>query len=68
MKTFTVSIDNNLDRTLDDLRMKLGKTSRADVFRTAIGLLEVAQDAKARGFKLAVADVEDNIRKEIVWL
>lgn len=67
VKTFTVSIDPNLDRILDELRSKLGKTSRADVFRTAINLLDVAEQAKAKGLKLAITDPEDNVRKEIVW-
>ncbi len=39
-KTFTVGIDENLDRTIDELKEKFGKTSRADVFRMGIALLK----------------------------
>jgi metal-responsive CopG/Arc/MetJ family transcriptional regulator len=45
-KTFTVGIDENLDRTIDELKEKFGKTSRADVFRMGIALLKVAAEAK----------------------
>lgn len=66
MKTFTVSIDARLDRALDDLRESLGKTSRADVFRLAVTLLKLADEARQKGQKLAIADQEDKVLKEIL--
>lgn len=65
-KTFTVGIDENLDRTIDELKEKFGKTSRADVFRMGIALLKVAAEAKERGLKLTVSDQDDVVKKEIV--
>jgi hypothetical protein len=65
-KTFTVGIDENLDRTIDELKEKFGKTSRADVFRMGIALLKVAADARDRDLKLTVSDQNDVVRKEIV--
>jgi metal-responsive CopG/Arc/MetJ family transcriptional regulator len=65
-KTFTVGIDETLDRTLDELKEKFGKTSRADVFRMGIALLKVAADARDRQLKLTVSDQNDVVRKEIV--
>jgi len=65
-KTFTVSIDARLDRALDELRASLGKSSRADVFRLAITLLKVADEARQRGQKLVIADQEDRVLKEIL--
>jgi hypothetical protein len=65
-KTFTVGIDENLDRTINDLKEKLGKTSRADVVRMGIALLKVAADARERQLKLTVSDADDVVRKEIV--
>jgi metal-responsive CopG/Arc/MetJ family transcriptional regulator len=65
-KTFTVSIDARLDRALDDLRASLGKSSRADVFRLAITLLKLADEARQRGQKLVIADQDDRVIKEIL--
>src|SRR5262245_37898371 len=65
-KTFTVSIDARLDKALDELRESLGKSSRADVFRLAITLLKVADEARQRGQKLVIADQEDRVIKEIL--
>jgi hypothetical protein len=65
-KTFTVGIDERLDRTIDELKDRFGKTSRADVFRMGIALLKVAADAKEQGLKLTVSDENDVVKKEIV--
>lgn len=66
MKTFTVTIDDKLDGVLDSLKEGLGKTSRAEVFRLAIALLKVAEDAKTKGRKIAIATQDDRVEKEIV--
>jgi metal-responsive CopG/Arc/MetJ family transcriptional regulator len=65
-KTFTVGIDEALDRTIDELKEKFGKTSRADVFRMGIALLKVAADARDKQLKLTVSDENDVVKKEIV--
>lgn len=65
-KTFTVGIDESLDKTIDELKEKFGKTSRADVFRMGIALLKVAADAREQDMKLTVSDKHDVVRKEIV--
>lgn len=65
-KTFTVGIDETLDRTIDELKEKFGKTSRADVFRMGIALLKVAAEARERDLKLTISDQNDVVRKEIV--
>jgi hypothetical protein len=65
-KTFTVGIDETLDRTIDDLKEKFGKTSRAEVFRMGIALLKVAAEARERELKLTISDQNDVVRKEIV--
>ena len=65
-KTFTVSIDARLDEALDQLRASLGKSSRADVFRLAVTLLKLADEARQRGQKLVIADHDDRVIKEIL--
>ena len=66
MKTFTVSIDERLDRALDELKISLGKTSRAEVFRLAVTLLKVADEARQEGLRLAIADKQGRVQREIL--
>jgi metal-responsive CopG/Arc/MetJ family transcriptional regulator len=66
MKTFTVSIDERLDRALDELKESMGKTSRAEVFRLAVTLLKIADEARQEGLKLAISDKEGKVRREIL--
>lgn len=66
MKTFTVSIDERLDRALDELKESMGKTSRAEVFRLAITLLKIADEARQEGLKLAIADKQGKVHREIL--
>lgn len=67
MKTnFTVVIDEKMDQTLENLKRAFGKTSKADVFRMGIALLHIANDAMERGHKLAIANQEDKVVKEIL--
>lgn len=65
MKTFTVNIDDKLDNVLDELKASMGQTSRAEVFRLAVTLLKLAEEANRQGLKLAIAD-DEKVRKEIL--
>lgn len=65
-KTFTVTIDEKMDRTLDDLKGSFGKSSKAEVFRLAVALLKVAADARQTSRKLVVATSDDKVEKEIL--
>jgi hypothetical protein len=66
MKTFSVNIDERVDKTLEELRRSFGKSSKAEVFRTALALLKVADEARAKGLKLTISDRDDRVQKEIV--
>jgi hypothetical protein len=66
MKTFTVGIDERLDRALDELKDSLGKTSRAEVFRLAVTLLKIADEARQEGLRLTIADKQGKVHKEIL--
>lgn len=65
-KSFTFAIDENTAGVLDILKSKLGKTSRAEVVRKAIALLDVATTAKDEGNDIAIIDKEGNIVTKIV--
>lgn len=66
MKNFTVQIDDKLDHLLDQMKESLGKTSRAEVFRLGLALLKMAIEARDRGEKIAIANSEDRVVKEIL--
>lgn len=59
-RAFTFTIDENTERILDNLKTRLGKTSRAEVLRKAIALLEVASTAEAEGNAIAIVDKNGN--------
>jgi len=65
-KSFTFAIDENTAEVLDILKSKLGKTSRAEVVRKAIALLDVATTAKDEGKDIAIVDREGNVVTKIV--
>jgi hypothetical protein len=65
-KAFTFTIDENTEQVLDALKHKLGKTSRAEVLRKAIALLEVATSATEEGNGIAIVDKDSNVLTRIV--
>jgi hypothetical protein len=65
-KAFTFAIDENTAGVLDILKSKLGKTSRAEVVRKAIALLDIATSAKESDNDIAIVDKEGNIVTRIV--
>jgi len=65
-KAFTFTIDENTEQVLDSLKSRLGKTSRAEVLRKAIALLEVATLAKDEGNDIAIVDRSGSIVTRIM--
>ena len=65
-KAFTFTIDENTEQVLDGLKGKLGKTSRAEVLRKAIALLELATSAESEGNGIAIVDHNGNVMTRIV--
>jgi metal-responsive CopG/Arc/MetJ family transcriptional regulator len=65
-KTFTVMVDAEMTRTLDDLSEKLGK-SRAGVFRKAVTILKFVEEGREQGLKFVLCDCQGQVKKEIVF-
>jgi len=65
-KTFTVGIDEKTDECMDRLKAAFHRTSKADVFRMGIALLNVAHEANEKGHRLTISDSSDTVIKEIV--
>jgi len=63
---FSMKLDAKADATLEDLQRKLGASSKAEVLRTAVALLKVAQEGRDRGLKVGLLDDHDVIQKELV--
>lgn len=63
-KVMTFTIDQATDSVLEDLKAKLGKTSKAEILRKAIALLRVATEAEQAG-GIATIDAEGNINQRI---
>jgi len=65
-KVFTVTIDDRMDNTLNELKDDLGKTSRAEVFRLGIAVLKLAEEGKKSGLRLTLSDEKNKVLKEIL--
>jgi hypothetical protein len=63
-RLMTFTIDQATDQVLEDLKTKLGKTSKAEVLRKAIALLDVATEAEKDG-GIATIDSRGNIHQRI---
>jgi predicted DNA-binding protein len=63
----SLDVSTSLDNTLEDLAKRTGST-KADILRKGIALVEVAVDAKEHGKKLGVADRAEQLTREIVGI
>jgi Arc/MetJ-type ribon-helix-helix transcriptional regulator len=66
MPRITIEFPEQIDKILKELAEK-GETSKVDVLRRALTLYNyVNKEVKEKDLKLAVADNEDKILKEII--
>lgn len=63
----SLDVSFELNETLDEMAEKL-HSSKSDVLRKSIALVEVAIDEKAKGHHLGVFDQQQHMLKEIVGL
>lgn len=63
----TLDVSQELNRTLEELAEQTGST-KSDLLRRAIALMEVAVDAKQKGQNLTVSDKQDKVVTKIVGL
>jgi hypothetical protein len=55
-RVVTFTVDEATEKVLDKLKLALNKTSKAEVLRKAIALLEVATEAQSKGGSIATLD------------
>jgi len=65
MKRLNLELSDEADETLEMLRMRMGKTSKAEVLHSAVALLKLAQWQKARGKNLVLIDEDGQVDTRI---
>lgn len=63
----SLDVSPELNETLDELAQKTG-TTKSDILRKAIALMEVAVEAKEKHNRLGVFDEEQHLVREIVGI
>jgi len=62
----TFKFDEEVTQTLEELKKTTKSSSKAEVLRRAIRLLQVAEEARANGEKLMITDSRGGPVKEII--
>lgn len=63
----SLDLSPELNRTLDDLAQE-SHTTKAEILRRAIALMEVAREARQQGQRLGILDKDKRLVSEIVGL
>lgn len=68
MRRLNLELSEEAYETLEMLRQRMDKTSKAEVLRSAVALLQLAASEKAKGKRLAIlnGDEEVDARIEII--
>lgn len=62
----SLKLNRKTVQLLDRLKSEMGASSKVEIIRKAIHLLEMAQQAKERGQSLAFIDDQERIRGRVV--
>ena len=65
-KRMNLELSEEFDATLEALKQAMGKTSKAEVIRSAVTLLKYAKEQEARGGHLAITSEAGDVEKQIV--
>ena len=68
MPRYTVEFSEQADKGLEQVQKTLGATSKADVIRKALNLLNYVVQEKERGGTLYIENKKENVKKEIVTI
>jgi len=66
MRRLNLELSQEAYEKLEALRKRMGKPSKAEVLRSAVGLLELVRLQKARGKSLVLLNDEVDARIEII--
>ena len=62
MPAITVNLDEEMSTLVDELKQHIGASSKADVFRQALALLDLAVEAEEGDGSLAIVDDKDKVQ------
>ncbi len=62
MAATTFNIDAKMDQTLEELKVHYGATSKAEVLRKAIALLNIAKDAEEQDGSLVIKKGNETVK------
>jgi hypothetical protein len=68
MSRFTIEFNDEADAGLENIRKQLGVTTKADVIRKAVNLLNYVVEERKDGGKLVIENEAKKVRKEIVTI
>ena len=68
MSRFTIEFTEEADRGLEQVQKLLHATTKADVIRKAVNLLNFVVQEQEKGGKLIIENPRENLRKEIVTI
>lgn len=63
---YTMDLDQNFNRVLNDLVLTTGSANKADVIRRAIASYKFLKDAEKDGDKVSITDRDDRVKKDVV--
>lgn len=66
MATTSFKFDAKTNKLLEDLRQHYGASSKAEVLRKAIALLDVAADAEDHGHQIMVESKDGKERRQVL--
>ena len=66
MSRFTIELTPEADKGLEEVRQRLGATTKADVIRKAISLLNFVVQERQEGGRLIIENSKKDVRKEVV--
>jgi DNA polymerase II large subunit len=65
MRRLNLELSEEAYETLEMLRQRMDKTSKAEVLRSAVALLQLAASEKAKGKKLAILNGDEKVDARI---
>jgi len=65
MRRLNLELSEEAYETLEMLRKRMDKTSKAEVLRSAVALLQLAASEKAKGKRLAILNGADEVDARI---
>lgn len=64
-KVTTYTVDETMERSIEDIRKALGATSNGEVIRRAVALMKLAVDSADKDGRVEIVDKNDGVLQRI---